>query len=98
MHTIRIRTGEITFGKTEVVDGIKQIGLASAIVTADSHNSFRKTEGLFCVVFKLNKRYGLKSKHGVEDKDRREKEQGTRHLFKKGEKGFGKQSIFCKFG
>ena len=44
---------KITFGKTEVMDSIQQIGLAHTIAAANTNNAFSKIELLVKIIFEL---------------------------------------------
>lgn len=45
---------KIAFGKTEIVDGIKQVCFANAILAANTNDPFFKIKGTVTVVFELN--------------------------------------------
>lgn len=62
LHHQRILPGKIAFGKTEVMNGVEQIGFAHAIAAANAYNGFGKTYLLVKVVFELKKRYGVQLK------------------------------------
>ena len=49
-----VRPAEITPGETQVIDGVQQIGLATAIGTGDGHNSFIKPVIGLSIVSELN--------------------------------------------
>jgi hypothetical protein len=52
-----ILPGEIAFGKAEVVDGVKQIGLPDAITAANAYDPFPKAKSGLFIVLKLHQRY-----------------------------------------
>ena len=54
-----VSPGKITFCKTEVVDGIQQIGLPHTIRAADADDPFPEPEGRLLVIFKLYESYIL---------------------------------------
>lgn len=35
-----VQAGKVTFCKTEIVDGIQQVGFANTVFTANTYNSF----------------------------------------------------------
>jgi hypothetical protein len=49
----RIGPGKITFGKTEVMHRVQEVGFPNAVSTADPNYPFRKPVGLMEVIFKL---------------------------------------------
>lgn len=51
VHTILAR--EITFGKAQVMNGIKQICFSYTITATNTNNAFCKTELLMKVIFEL---------------------------------------------
>lgn len=53
LHVHRIGSGKITFGKTEVMNGIQQIGFAHTVATADADNAFGKLVPLTAVILEL---------------------------------------------
>ena len=53
---------KIAFSKTEVVDSIKQIGLAHTIAATNANNIFSKIEFLLVIIFELKNLYGLYEK------------------------------------
>ena len=55
-------SSKIAFSKTEVVDGIKQVGFAHAITAANTNNIFSKIEFLLVIIFELKNLYGLYKK------------------------------------
>ena len=57
LHILLVAAGEITFGETKVIDGVKQVGLPNAIVATETHDPFRKPEGSLGVVLELKQRY-----------------------------------------
>jgi hypothetical protein len=59
MHALLVGTGKITFGETQVVQGIKQIGLADSIVPANADDPFLKRKGHPGIIFKLEEGYVL---------------------------------------
>jgi len=50
-HTIG--PGKITFGKTQIMYGIQQIGFAYAIATANTNDTFCEIKLLMVIVFEL---------------------------------------------
>jgi len=59
----RIGPGKITLGKTEVMNGIQQVGLSHPVFTINSHDTLGKIKAPVEIVFKLNKRYGMQIYH-----------------------------------
>ena len=53
VNILLVLAGEITFGETQVVDRIKQIGLADAIAAGNPNDPLGKGEIRVKVVFKL---------------------------------------------
>ena len=56
-HIRLIAACEITAGKTEIVEGVQQIGLSDAVITADADDPLVKAERGFPVVLKTHERY-----------------------------------------
>ena len=56
----RIRAAEVAFRKTEIMNGIEQVGLSGAIAAANANNPFGKPVLLKSIILELEKRYGLK--------------------------------------
>lgn len=54
-----ILAAEITFGETQVMNGIQAIGLANSITATNTYNAFCEPEFLLEIVLELKKRYGL---------------------------------------
>ena len=52
-----ILPGKITFGKTQIMNGIQQISFAFAVLSANANNSFAKCKLLAEVIFELGERY-----------------------------------------
>ena len=52
--------GEVAFRKTQVMNGIQQVGFTYTIPAADTDNAFGKIKLLVIVVFELQKCYGVK--------------------------------------
>jgi hypothetical protein len=50
-----IDAAEITFSKTEIMNGIKQVGFAGSVFTTNPNYSVVKIEGLPLIVFELEK-------------------------------------------
>jgi hypothetical protein len=50
--------GKIAFGEAEVMDGIKQVGLAHAIAAANAYNALGKGKILLEIILELEERYG----------------------------------------
>jgi len=48
-----IQTGKVTFSKTEIVNGVQQIGLSLTILSPYTHYTFGKLKLLMEVVLKL---------------------------------------------
>jgi len=63
LHIISILPCKITFGKTEIMNGIQQICFAHAIFATDTNNPLFEVKRLIIVVFELKQRYVLKTKH-----------------------------------
>lgn len=59
MHIPLIGSGKIAPGKGKIVDGIQQIGLAYAIITANPHYPFPELKGGLAVILELDERYIL---------------------------------------
>ena len=55
LDILLIAAGEIAFGKTEIVDGIEQVCLAYAIVSANAHDPLPELEGSLAIVLELKK-------------------------------------------
>jgi hypothetical protein len=53
---------KIAFGKTEVMNGIQQIGFANAVAAANAHNAFGKVKLLMEIILELKQRYSVKVK------------------------------------
>jgi hypothetical protein len=53
---------KITFGETEVMYRIQQIGFAYTIASANAHNVFCKAKLLLVIIFKLENLYGFNEK------------------------------------
>ena len=49
--------GKIAPGKTEIMNGVQQVGFAHAIPSADPGNAFGKAEFLLEIIFELKNRY-----------------------------------------
>ena len=45
------------------MNSVEQRGFASAVITANANYSFCEIERSFAVIFKLDKRYGMKIEH-----------------------------------
>jgi hypothetical protein len=50
-----IAFAEITFGKAEIVNGVKEICFAGPVIAAEACYPFSKIKGTVAVIFKLNK-------------------------------------------
>ena len=57
LYVPRIRFGKIAPGKTKIIDGIQQVGLAHAVVTANSYDALPELEGFLAVILELYERY-----------------------------------------
>lgn len=53
-----VLAGKITFGETEIMNSIQQVGFAHAIAAANAHQRLVETKLLMKVVLKLKQRYG----------------------------------------
>ena len=53
MNIHLILSREIAFGKTQVVNGVQQVGFAYSIASADTNNALSKVELLLEIIFKL---------------------------------------------
>ena len=54
-----ILAGKITFGKTQIVYCIQQIGLANPVAATNANDAFFEFKLLMKIVFKLVQRYGV---------------------------------------
>lgn len=63
LHIIVNRPAEITFGKAEIMDGIEQIGLARAVLSANPVNTGIELKNLFPVIFELEQGNAPDMKH-----------------------------------
>jgi len=52
-YILLIAPGKIRFGKTEIIDGVEQIGLAHSIISADAYDPIREPESILAVVLEL---------------------------------------------
>ena len=55
VNTRLILPGKITFCKTEIMNGIKEVGFSKAIASANTYNPFGKMKFLLEIIFKLVK-------------------------------------------
>jgi hypothetical protein len=55
LYVLLVAAREIAFGKTEVIEGVEQVGLAHTVVATDADNSFSEPEGRLAVVLELKK-------------------------------------------
>jgi hypothetical protein len=46
MNIQHVRFGKIAFCKTEIIDGIQQVGFSFTVQPADTHDPFRKKKSL----------------------------------------------------
>lgn len=53
MDIVGILPAEIAFRKTQIMNGIQQVGFAHTITAADAYNPFREGELLREIVFEL---------------------------------------------
>lgn len=53
MNIHLVLPGEVTFGEAEVMNGIKQIGFANTISTANTNNALVKLKLLLKIIFEL---------------------------------------------
>jgi hypothetical protein len=54
---LSIGLAEITPGKTEIINGIQQVGFAHAIASANTNNGFCKSKGRLRIIFILKEGY-----------------------------------------
>lgn len=48
-----VLAGEVAFGKTEVMNGVEQIGFANAVFAANAYNPFCELKFLVKIIFEL---------------------------------------------
>jgi hypothetical protein len=53
LRVLEVRFAEVTFGKTQVIDSIEQIGFANPIFTTYAYYALTKIKRLIQVVFEL---------------------------------------------
>jgi hypothetical protein len=63
LHVQAVQAGKIAFGKTEIMDRVQEIGLTHTVLATDPNDPFGNSKTPVTVVFELNQRYVLKTKH-----------------------------------
>ena len=58
-HILAIAAGKIALGKAAIVDGVQQVGLSNAILSADAHNAAGKIKPGILVILEMGERYGV---------------------------------------
>ena len=58
-HALLIGAGKITFGETQIIQGIQQVGLANPIIPANADDPLLKGKGRPGIVLKLKDGYIL---------------------------------------
>jgi hypothetical protein len=53
IHILLVGPRKITLGKTKIVDGIQQVGLADSIVAANADDPLGESEGSLPVILEL---------------------------------------------
>jgi hypothetical protein len=53
MHILLVGFGEVAFSKAQVIDRIQQVGLANAIIAANSHDPFPELEIRLFIILEL---------------------------------------------
>ena len=59
---------EITFGKTEIVNGIQQVGFSNAVGARNSNDPFSELHGSMPVILELNQGNAVEPKHASQDR------------------------------
>jgi len=59
-----VAAGKITLCKTEIMNGVEQVGLAAAVEPANAGNTPRERKRGLGVIFELEQRYGGKGEQG----------------------------------
>ena len=53
-NILSILAAEIAFGKTEIMDGIKEVGFSQSVTPTNARNPFRENEFPAGIIFKLD--------------------------------------------
>jgi hypothetical protein len=54
LYITAVQSGKITFGETEIMDGIQEIGFTHPVLPTDTDNPFGQVKSPVAVVFELD--------------------------------------------